>query len=322
MADDDVDHDLRQCQNMMQEAYARLPVFDPTSVDDLRRATAVVRAPWTVGGPAMRRTEEKRVGDCSTRIRIYYPNDSQILPALLYIHGGGWTIFSLDTHDRLMREYAARAQIVVIGVDYSLSPEAKYPTTIDEVVSVIRWLRDQNTAALGIDVQRIAIGGDSAGANLSVATNLRLRASKEPVLTAQLLNYGSYDRPRPESSSYVRYNGPKYRLTLDEVHFFRKNYVRDERDFDDPLVCPLHADLHGLPPSFLAIAECDILADENRAMAKALRIANVEVEERIYRGATHSFLEAVQIAAISDRALDDAACWLVLKLHHEVKDSS
>lgn len=176
MADDDVDHDLRRCQNMMQEAYARLPAFDPTSVDDLRRATTTVRAPWTVGGPTMKRTEEKHVGDYSTRIRIYYPNDNRILPALIYIHGGDWTIFSLDTHDRLMREYAARAQVAVIGVDYSLSPEAKYPRAIDEVVSVVRWLRDHDTAALDIDVQGIAIGGDSAGANLSSATNLRLRA--------------------------------------------------------------------------------------------------------------------------------------------------
>ncbi|CAF1011665.1 unnamed protein product [Rotaria sordida] len=291
---------------MMQEAYARLPALDSLSVDELRRVTAIVRAPWTEGGPTMNRIEEKYVGDYSTRIRIYYPDDSQILPALIYIHGGGWTIFSLDTHDRLMREYAGRGRIVVIGVDYSLSPEVKYPRAINEIVSVVQWLRKQNSAELSIDVCRIAIGGDSAGANLSIATNLRLRDLNERVLMGQLLNYGAYDRVRPESNSCVRYDGPRYRLTVDEMHFFQKNYVRDERDFDDPLVCPLHADLRGLPPSFLAIAECDVLADENRAMAQALRNANVEVEERVYQGATHSFLEAVRIATISDRALNEA----------------
>ncbi len=321
MADDDVDCDLRQCQSMMQEAYARLPAFDPTSVDDLRRVTAIVRAPWTEGGPTMKRTVEKQVGDCSTRIRIYYPNDHEILPALIYIHGGGWTIFSLDTHDRLMREYADRANIAVIGVDYSLSPEVKYPRAIDEIVSVVQWLTKQNPTELGIDPRRIAIGGDSVGANLSVATNLRLRSLNEPMLMAQLLNYGVYDRARPESNSYQRYDGPKYRLTADEMDFFWKNYVRDERDFDDPLVCPLHADLHGLPPSFLAITECDILADENRAMATALRHAHVEVDERVYQGATHSFLEAVRIAAISNRALDEAAQWLAKQLGSGVRNS-
>ena len=152
-------------------------------------------------------------------------------------------------------------------------------------------------------MQWIAIGSDSAGANLSVATNLRLRSLNELVLTAQLLNYGCYDRPRPESDSYVRCNGPKCRLTLDEVHFFQKNYIRDERDLDDPLVCPLHA-------------------DKNRAMAKVLRNANIEVQECIYRGASDSFLEAVRIAATSDRVLDADACWLVRKLHREVEDSS
>lgn len=105
---------------------------------DLRRATAIVRAPWTQGGPIMKRVEEKYIVEYSTRIRFYYPADEHLLPALIYIHGGGWTIFSLDTHDRLMREYAGRTNIVVIGVDYSLSPEVKYPRAIEEIVSVVQ----------------------------------------------------------------------------------------------------------------------------------------------------------------------------------------
>lgn len=263
----------------------------------------------------MKRTEEKHVGDYSTRIRIYFPVEERILPALIYLHGGGWTIFSIDTHDRLMREYAGRANIAVIAIDYSLSPEAKFPRAIEEIVSVVQWLRKQNSAELGIDVHRLAIGGDSAGANLSVATNLRLRTLDEPVLKAQLLNYGVYARDRPDSGSNVRYDGPRYRLTSEEIDFFRKNYVRDEQDLDDPLVSPLHTDLHGLPSSFLAIAQCDILAGENRAMANALRNANVNVEEHVYQGAAHSFLEAVKIAAISGIALDDAARWLARQLY-------
>ncbi|UJR16693.1 hypothetical protein I4U23_003593 [Adineta vaga] len=310
-----VDCDIQRWQNMMKETYANLSPFDPTSIDDLRRVTAIVRAPWTEGGPSMTRIEEKFVGDFKTRIRIYYPIDGKICPALLYIHGGGYTIFSLDTHDRLMREYAGRAKVVVIGVDYSLSPEVKYPRAINEIVSIVQWLRKQNSLELGIDLNRIAIGGDSAGANLTIATNLQLRILNQPVVNAQLLNYGVYDRVRPQSNSYIRYEGPKYRLNADEMKFFQNNYIRNEEDFDDPLVCPLHADLHGLPPSFLTIAECDILADENRAMAEALRKADVEVEEHVYHGVTHSFLEAVRIAKISNRALDDASAWLMKQLY-------
>ncbi|CAF1468078.1 unnamed protein product, partial [Adineta ricciae] len=190
----DIDLDIQQWQNIMQETYTSLSPFDSTSIDDLRRVTALVRAPWTEGGPVMQRIEEKHVGTYSTRIRLYYPNHDQACPTLIYIHGGGYIIFSLDTHDRLMREYASRANVVVIGVDYSLSPEVKYPRAIYEIVSVIQWLREQNATDLSIDVNRMAIGGDSAGANLSVATNLRLRALNEPVLVAQLLNYGVYDR--------------------------------------------------------------------------------------------------------------------------------
>ncbi|CAF1500170.1 unnamed protein product, partial [Adineta steineri] len=111
MTDDDVDADLRQCQDLMTKAYACQPSFNPLSADDLRRVTAIVRAPWTEGGPTMIRITEQYVGNYSTRIRIHYPDNTQILPALIYIHGGGWTIFSLDTHDRLMREYAGRAKI-------------------------------------------------------------------------------------------------------------------------------------------------------------------------------------------------------------------
>ncbi|CAF1532871.1 unnamed protein product, partial [Adineta steineri] len=150
MTDDDVDADLRQCQDLMTKAYACQPSFNPLSADDLRRVTAIVRAPWTEGGPTMIRITEQYVGNYSTRIRIHYPDNTQILPALIYIHGGGWTIFSLDTHDRLMREYAGRAKIAVIGVDYSLSPEVKYPRAIEEIVSVVQWLRNQNSTELGI----------------------------------------------------------------------------------------------------------------------------------------------------------------------------
>lgn len=309
--DDDVDRELRECQKLMNEHYSRLPPFDPWSVDELRHATSIVRAPWTEGGPLMNRIEERFLGDDSVRVRFYYPKDEKtILPGLIYLHGGGWTIFSIDTHDRLMREYAWRANIVVIGIDYSLSPEVKYPRAIHEIVSIVQWIRKENSSDLLIDINRIMIGGDSAGANLSVATNLNLRHLNQSVLSGQLLNYGVYDRPNRQSNSYQQYDGPNYRLTSDEIEFFQKNYIRNEKDLFDPSVVPLHADLYGLPPSLLIIAQCDILADENRLMCQSLRQANVQVEERVYSGATHSFLEAMKMSSISNQALDDSANWI------------
>ena len=266
----------------------------------------------------MHRTVDLTAGDAGTSIRIHRPDDAAVLPGLVYLHGGGWTLFSLDTHDRLMREYAARAGVAVIGIDYSLSPEAKFPRALDETVAVVRWLRGQG-AALGIDTARIAIGGDSAGANLSVAANLRLRDAREPLLAAMLLNYGAYDsRPTP---SYARYDGPDYMLTVAEMDGFWRNYTRGAADLGDPYVCPALADLTGLPPAFMTIARCDILADMNRGMAMALRAAGVPVTDIVYDGATHSFLEAMSIAPLAQRALADASNWLREVLAHAPTES-
>ncbi|HRP86979.1 MAG TPA: alpha/beta hydrolase fold domain-containing protein, partial [Gammaproteobacteria bacterium] len=141
-----------------------------------------------------------------------------------------------------------------------------------------------------------------------VASQLRLRDLGRPPVAAMLLNYGAYgDRTSP---SWARYDGPTYMLEADEMHRFWDNYLRGDGDRDDPLAMPLLADLRGLPPAFLAIAECDILADGNREMAAALHDAGVPVQARTYAGTTHSFLEAMSISDLADRALDEASDWL------------
>jgi len=225
---------------------------------------------------------------------------------LIYIHGGGWMLFSIDSHDRLMREYAARAGVTVIGVDYSLAPEAQFPVPLYEILSVVRWLRGPARGE-GIAPSRVAIGGDSAGANLAIATNLALKQAGQSVLDAQLLNYGAFDPDR--RPSWGRFGGSAYGLTTDEMDDFWANYLPTESN-RDPLARPLLADLSGLPPTSLCIAECDILADENKAMASELKSSGVAVTVQLYAGATHSFLEAVSVSPLADRALADASDWL------------
>lgn len=309
---DDVDPQIRMFLRRMSEGYAAFPDFAASPLLEMRRIAAEVRAQWVHGGPDMASTEELRAGTMQTRIRILRPHDGdQPLPTLVYLHGGGWTLFSIDTHDRLMREYAARAGIAVVAVDYSLSPEARFPRALDETVDIIEWLR-LHGAAHGLDIARMAVGGDSAGANLAVASQLQLRDAGRPVVSAMLLNYGAFsDRATP---SWARYDGPGYMLEAEEMRSFWTNYLRDERDRDNPLAVPLRADLQGLPAAFLAVAECDILADDSHAMAAALSEAGVEVELRSYAGATHSFLEAVSISDLAGRALDDASGWLGTRL--------
>ena len=304
--DDDVDRDVRRFHRLVSAGFAHYPDFATVPRPEARRIAEDVRRPWTRGGPVMHSTEELRIGALKTRVRVHRPTAAAIHPALAYAHGGGWMLFSLDTHDRVMREYAARSGAAVVGIDYSLSPEVRFPRALDECVDVVCALRRGEVP--GIDPTRIAIGGDSAGGNLSVAPNLKLRELGLPVLAAMLLNYGAFDdRHTP---SYQRYDGDNYMLGAAEMDNFWVNYLRSDEDRQNPLACPLRGDLRGLPPAFVAIAECDILADQNRLMVDRLRAAGVEVESHVYAGATHSFLEAMSISALSVRAFDDESRWL------------
>ncbi|QNA87157.1 alpha/beta hydrolase [Sphingomonas sp. So64.6b] len=259
----------------------------------------------------MAATETLTAGSAGVTVRIHRPTNDQGLPVLVYLHGGGWVLFSLDSHDRLMREYAARSGCAVVGVDYSRSPEVRFPTALDEIGAVCAWLR-RHGAAHGLDSARIAIGGDSAGGNLALSSAIRQRDSGTG-LDGLLLNYGAFDTARRDSHS--RYDGDGFMLTCDEMIDFWDNYLGTVPGAaEHPLARPMLAELAGLPPAFLCIAECDILADENRAMATRLREAGVAVDERIYRGASHSFLEAVDISALADRAIEDGAAWLARTL--------
>lgn len=307
----DLDPDIRRFVAEMSAAWARFPELGSASPAETRRIAEQVRAPWTRGGPAMARVSEHRLAlaDGAVRIRLYDPVGDALQPALVYLHGGGWTIFSLDTHDRLMREYAARAGVTVVGIDYALSPEAKYPTALRQISATVRHLAAHGEE-LAIDPARLAIGGDSAGANLAVAAALDLRDGGAPrALRALLLNYGVFARTSSPAAVFGL-GGAGNMLTADEMEGFWRNYLRDERDAVDPLVCPVLADLSGLPPALLVAAEEDLLAEQSSELHQRLVAAGVTARLAAYRGASHSFLEAVSIAPLADRALAESAVWL------------
>lgn len=309
IGDDPIDPDIRRFVDAVNAAYAEFA--GQTGQDHAaRRAVAErVREKWRSGGPEMAETREMEVS--GLRVRVHRPSSQTTGPAMLYIHGGGWTLFSIDTHDRLMREYAARAGIVVIGVDYSLSPESKFPIALEEIVATIDWM-EAEAESLGIDPGRILVGGDSAGANLAVAACIVRRDRGRSRLAGMVLNYGAF--AAEPTDSYDRFDGDLFSLERAEMDAFWDNYVSRPEDLANPLVAPLHGDLHDLPPAFLAIAECDILADCNLAMARKLAAAGVETEAKVYVGATHSFLEAMSIAPLASRALDDQAAWIAQTL--------
>lgn len=311
MSGDALDPDIRRFVTEVSAGWAHYGDLAAASPAEARRIAEQVRAPWTHGGPQMATITERVVSTAHgpVRVRFYNPGPPATKPALIYLHGGGWTLFSLDTHDRLMREYAARASVIVAGVDYALSPEARFPVALEQVVAVARFLAD-GAAGPGIDPLRIAIGGDSAGANLAIAACIRLRdEGRTDLIRAMVLNYGVFAR-RSSPDAQQRFGGPGNMLTTDEMEGFWKNYLRDDRDAEDPLVCPVRAELQNLPPAFLAAAGRDLLAEQSVEMADRLSAARVAVRLEIYRGASHSFLEAVSISPLADRAFADAAAWL------------
>jgi acetyl esterase len=234
---------------------------------------------------------------------------------LVYLHGGGFTLFSLDTHDRLMREYAAAGGFLVAGVDYALSPEARYPVALDQVVGVLDWLAGPGAVALGSDPARIAIGGDSAGANLSMAAALRLRdRGSGGALRGLLLNYGAFGA-RCSDAAEAAFGGPDALLNRAEVDYYFENYLGGvDAHPDDAYARPCLADLAGLPPALLVIPDQDVLAEQSRDMVERLARAGVEAEAREYAGATHSFLEAMSISALARRAIADGAAWVKARL--------
>ena len=207
------------------------------------------------------------------RIRLLDPTPQGPKPAMLYLHGGGWTLFSIDTHDRIMREYAARGGNR--GDRCRLHPVAGSevpPGAGGDRGGGVHWLRT-NGASVGVDFKRLAIGGDSAGAAMTIAACMMLRDAGEPAaISAMLLNYGAFDAAC-DTESFRKYGEGGYLWDPGEMQAFWKNYLRDERDATNPLACPLNADVKGLPPAFLAIPECDVMYDESVEMGERLRRA-------------------------------------------------
>lgn len=291
-------------------AWARHPDLATVSPVEARQIAEAVREPWRRGGPAMVAVDEVVVASPHGPVRVRRYDPGQVNgAAVIYLHGGGWTLFSLETHDRLMREYAERAGMPVLGVDYALAPEAKYPVALEQVVAVARAASDPRSGLLE-EGMSLAMGGDSAGANLALAAAITLRDEGHPeLLRALLLNYGVFTR-HSSSAAIARFGGPGNMLTEGEMEGFWRNYLRDERDAEDPLVCPLLADLAALPPTLLVTGANDLLTEQSLALAHRLRESGVSVELDVYEGACHSFLEAVSISTLADQALSNSAAWL------------
>jgi acetyl esterase len=210
------------------------------------------------------------------------------LPVLMFFHGGGWVIGDIDTHDVVCRRLANAAGCAVVSVDYRLAPEAKFPAAIEDCIAATNWVAAE-AATLGLDGQRMAVGGDSAGGNLAAVVALHARDHGGPALRMQLLIYPATEFAMTHPSH--ERCGEGFLLTHPTMVWFRGAYLRSEADMADPRASPLRTpDLSRLPPAYLITAGFDPLCDEGREYGERLTAAGVPVEHLFLSGQIHGFM--------------------------------
>ncbi len=242
-------------------------------------------------------------------VRDYRPAtpgaDADPLPALVYYHGGGWTIGDLDTHDTLCRSLCAGSGCAVFSVDYRMGPEHKFPTAVEDAQRALQWVTEK-AGDLGVNPERIAVGGDSAGGNLAAVVSLLARDQQGPAPAFQLLIYPAVDQ-RAGHDSHQR-NGEGYLLTRVLMQWFRDQYHNHPDEYLDWRASPLLAhSLAGLPPALVLTAEYDPLVDEGQAYAAALSSAGVPVETISYPGQVHGFITMGKVLDDANHAVDVCA---------------
>lgn len=223
-------------------------------------------------------------------LRIYTPQGNGSFPVLVYLHGGGFALGSVASHENVTRRIARDARVIVVSVEYCLAPENPFPAPLEDAYTAVRWVAD-NAHTFGGEATKLAVGGDSAGGNLAAAVALMARDKGGPSLGLQVLLYPALTMVDDEGESRRQHEG--YILTAADMRQFRDWYLPDENDWRNPYVSPLEApDLHGLPPAYIMTAAFDPLRDDGYAYAERLRAAGVPVTYRNCEGMVHGFLHA------------------------------
>jgi len=292
-----------------QMASLNMPPLSAFAPDVIREGIAAQYANAPAGEPVANvenRTIPGPAGEIP--VRIYTPEGSGPFPLLVFFHGGGWVICTLDTHDGQCRSLANGAGCIVVSVDYRLAPEHKFPAAPEDCYAATLWVAEHATELNG-DASRLAIGGDSAGGNLTAVVAQMARDHNGPHLVFQLMIYPATDFTAQTPSKTANAEG--YFLTLDDMNWFENHYLRNKADRLNPLASPLLAkNLSNLPPALILTAEYDPLRDEGELYGQRLQEAGVPVVVRRYDGLIHGFFGMALIVDEARRSVAETSLTL------------
>jgi acetyl esterase len=291
-------------------AKSPLPPYWQVPAAVARRLYRDTRGPLTPDPPAIESSYLLLVPGKAGPIpvRAYRPKGAakdEMLPALVYYHGGGWVIGDLDTHDVVCRTLANSARCAVFSVEYRKAPESPFPAPVEDSFSALEFV-SRNSNSLKINSTQIAVGGDSAGGNLATVVALMARDAGGPALAFQLLIYPGCDQRMGHPS--IDRNGEGYLLTKKTMEYFRAHYLPNKADWEDWRASPLLAkSLKGLPPAYVMTCGYDPLLDEGRAYAERMKKEGVQVEYREYADMVHGFITMGRVLETTNAALNDCA---------------
>ena len=237
-------------------------------------------------------------------VRVYTPKGNPPFPILVFFHGGGFVLGDLDSHDMTCRSLTNQAGCVTVAVDYRLAPEHKFPAAVDDCYAATVWI-SEHAAEVGGDAKRLAVGGDSAGGNLSAVVSMLARDRGKPAIRFQLLVYPGCDATCSMESHRVN---TEYFLTPALIKYFYGHYLRNEEDRKDPrMSIVLAKDFSRLPPALVITAEYDPLRDEGEALAEKLKSGGTPVKLTRYPGQIHGFFTMANFLDAGKKAVSEAA---------------